>query len=272
MFSQSTQRMHGNQRLTTEISISILCTLLFGYLFFGWSQSPLITALDRGFFALFGDLTKQSWAVDTLIVNIFITNTVRIAPLLACLVWLAIEHRRKGLGLAFLGCTLLGSFFAMALSRVMQNFSAFRPRPLHEPDLVYQLPHGIRPTVLEGWSSFPSDTSALAFAIAAGLFLASRRLGVVAFLWAAVIVAFPRAYGGLHYPSDLIGGALIGVFSTLGAAPLILRATLHRINLSIADRWVPLLWTLAFLYLYQMGTMFDDVRAVGTFAKTVLGF
>lgn len=272
MFNHSTPHSHAKQKLKSEISISILCTILFICLFFGWSQSLLITTLDRGFFALFDDLTQRSWAVDTLIVNIFITNTVRIAPLLACLVWLAFDHRRKGLGMAFLGCTFLGSLIAMTLSRLLQNVSGFRPRPLHNPDLVYQLPHGIRPTVLEGWSSFPSDTSALAFAIAAGLFLASRRLGVVAFVWAAVVVAFPRAYGGLHYPSDLLAGALIGIFATLGAAPLILRATLYRINLSIADRWVPLLWTLAFLYLYQMGTMFNDVRAFGTFAKTVLGF
>lgn len=259
------------ERARTEIYISLFCIVSLGYLFVGWSSSPWIIAMDQAFFSTFDAVTQRSWAFDTLIVDLFMTKTAKVVPILACIVWLVFEFRRQGRSIAFFGKMLLGSFLAMTLARLLQNFSAHRPRPLHNPDLVYQLPHGIETNTLEGWSSFPSDTSALAFAIAAGVFLASKRLGIAAFLWAAIIVAFPRAYAGLHYPSDLIGGALIGLLCTLGAAPLILRAVTSRVQVSVDEKWVPLLWTLAFLLLFQMSAMFDDVRAYGSFVKDVLG-
>lgn len=271
MQSRNAGTLLGSSAVQKEILICLVCTLLLTYFFLGWSESPWILAMDHAFFAVFGKMTQQSWAVDALIVQIFRTNSAKIVPLLACIVWLLFECRRQRQSISFFGHLLLGSFLAMTLSRLMQNFTAHRPRPLHNPSLAYELPHGIDTSTLQGWSSFPSDTSSLAFAIAAGILIASKRLGVAAFLWTIVVVAFPRAYAGLHYPSDLIGGALIGLFCTLGAAPLILRALASRVNLVVDEKWVPLLWTLAFLYMFQMATMFDDVRGYGSFVKAVLG-
>lgn len=220
---------------------------------------------------MFGAFTQRSWAADTLIGEIFLSNSAKVLPLLACAAFILFERSRRGQDLSFLAKMLLGSFLAMLISRLMQNFSAHRPRPLHNPELNYELPHGIDTARLEGWSSFPSDTSALAFALAAGVLIASVRLGVVAMIWAVVIVAFPRAYAGFHYPSDLIGGALIGLFCTLGAAPLILRATVGRMKMKLDAMWQPLIFTLLFLYAFQLGSMFDDVRTLGSYAKAVLG-
>jgi undecaprenyl-diphosphatase len=238
----------------------------------GWQGTSWIIAMDQAFFSTFSMVTQRSWALDTLIVQMFRTNTAKIVPLLACIVWLLFERKRQGRNVTFFIQLLLGSFLAMTLSRVMQNFSFYRPRPLHNQNVDYQLPFGIETSVLEGWSSFPSDTSALAFAIAAGIFLASRRLGIAAFLWVVVVVAFPRAYGGLHYPSDLIAGGLIGFLSTAGAAPLILGAVTSRVNLSVDEKWMPLLWTLSFLYMFQLATMFQDIRTYGSFVKEILRF
>lgn len=254
-----------------RLFICLIFGLLFLYLFIGWSKSPWIIAVDHGFFDVFGSITRQSWALDTLIVQMFRTNTAKIMPLLACIVWLLFERRRQGEDIVFFSHLLVGSFLAMTLSRVMQNFSAYRPRPLHNPGIEYQLPFGIETSTLEGWSSFPSDTSSLAFSIVAGIFLVSNRLGVAAFLWTLVVVAFPRAYAGLHYPSDLIGGAFIGFICTIGAAPLLFYVINRRVKLVIEEKWMPLLWTLAFLYMFQMASMFDDVRRYGSFAKEIFG-
>lgn len=57
--------------------------------------------------------------------------------------------------------------------------------------------------------SFPSDHAALAFAIAVAVFMAHRRWGIV-FLIAASSVALGRVFVGVHYPSDIIVGAVIG--------------------------------------------------------------
>lgn len=272
MLIEADRTPSSSSNVQKQLLLCLICAVLLGYLFMGWESTSWIVAMDQAFFGTFGLITQRSWALDTLIVGMFRTNTAKIVPLLACIVWLLFERKRQGRSLIFFGQLLLGSFLAMTLSRVMQNFSSYRPRPLHNPDVEYQLPFGIETSVLEGWSSFPSDTSALAFAIATGILLASRRLGIAALLWVAVVVAFPRAYGGLHYPSDLIAGALIGLLCTAGAAPLILGAAASKVRLTVDERWMPLLWTAGFLYMFQMGAMFDDVRAYGSFLKEVIGF
>ena len=60
-----------------------------------------------------------------------------------------------------------------------------------------------------GDPSFPSDHATAAFAIAVSILLRSRRIGLLA-LAMAVVLAVARVAVGVHYPSDVVGGALIG--------------------------------------------------------------
>ena len=62
--------------------------------------------------------------------------------------------------------------------------------------------------------SFPSAHASTAFAIAASLAFAHPLLGVVA-LGMAVLVAFGRVAAGVHYPSDVLAGAVLGVACAL---------------------------------------------------------
>lgn len=57
--------------------------------------------------------------------------------------------------------------------------------------------------------SFPSDHAVLAGAVAAGLWLVSRRLGLVATV-AAVVLAFARVYIAAHYLHDVVVGLAVG--------------------------------------------------------------
>lgn len=70
-------------------------------------------------------------------------------------------------------------------------------------------------------TSFPSGHAAAAFAIASALFYANHRIGIVAVL-IAIFVAFGRVAVGVHYVTDIIGGAI------LGAASVALVRRLHR--------------------------------------------
>jgi undecaprenyl-diphosphatase len=65
-----------------------------------------------------------------------------------------------------------------------------------------------------GGGSFPSGHAAGAFAFAAFVAVRHHRWAAPALLWAA-LVAWSRCVLGVHYPSDIIAGALIG--SAVGA-------------------------------------------------------
>lgn len=87
-----------------------------------------------------------------------------------------------------------------------------RFRPTHEPTL-----QGLVETVrgYEGGSyGFVSSHAANTFGVAAFLTLVTRRkvLAVTLFGW-AVLTCYSRIYLGVHYPGDIICGALIGAAS-----------------------------------------------------------
>ena len=67
--------------------------------------------------------------------------------------------------------------------------------------------------------SFPSDHAAAAFAIAFAVFAFSRRAGAL-FLAAATLISLSRIALGMHYPSDVVAGMLVG----LGSATLVTHA------------------------------------------------
>lgn len=91
------------------------------------------------------------------------------------------------------------------LTANLLKFVINRPRPAEALQVEY-LQHVY-------WSpAFPSAETALAFSLATLFFFLERRWSrrIVAFLLAAAI-GVTRLYFGAHYPSDVLGGALLGV-------------------------------------------------------------
>ncbi len=66
-------------------------------------------------------------------------------------------------------------------------------------------------------NGFPSDHTAFAFGVAGALVWWRRLLGLVAVLGAA-LVAFARVYVGVHWPTDVLAGAAIGLVAGAVAA------------------------------------------------------
>ncbi len=95
----------------------------------------------------------------------------------------------------------LGILFSQALIKDLSRFY-FRPRPF-ATETVHLLFY--RPSV----SSFPSIPIAVAFTFAAGAGYADKRIANFLVVL-GVLYALARVYAGVHYPSDVIGGALLG--------------------------------------------------------------
>lgn len=97
----------------------------------------------------------------------------------------------------------LSTFLAWAIAKFIKEFF-FVPRPF--------MLNGNAPTVgYFSTGSFPSTHTIAAFAVAVSVFLHHRRLGLILIIVSTAIGA-SRILGGVHYPIDIIGGAIIGTF------------------------------------------------------------
>lgn len=83
-----------------------------------------------------------------------------------------------------------------------------RPRPWTEWGDIIEF-YGMAGVRMPSDTSFPSGHSAVCFAAAVALLMRYRVKAIPA-LAIAVIVAFSRIYLCLHYPTDVLGGIIIG--------------------------------------------------------------
>ncbi len=66
--------------------------------------------------------------------------------------------------------------------------------------------------ISENFQSFPSGHAVFFFALAMAVYLYDRRSGFWFFV-AATLMGIARVAGGIHWPSDIVGGALIGILT-----------------------------------------------------------
>lgn len=210
----------------------------------------------------------RSWTVDYLLAGAPMLSTAKLLPILlvGCWIWTSqVDVRRKRLGLVS-GAT--GALAALVIGRLLQNLGPERLRPMHADLEGFTLPLVVDPANLQGWSSFPSDHACLAFALATGIWIVSRRLGLAALAWAALIVCLPRVYAGYHYPGDVVAGALIGVGCACachyGLSKYLPTGALE------ARRFARPLQIFGLFLGYQFATLFNDVRWFGSAAKAML--
>ncbi len=69
--------------------------------------------------------------------------------------------------------------------------------------------------------SFPSGHSCASFAVAMVLHRLSPKIWGILAVVLASLIAFSRLYVGVHYPSDVVAGILIGMFSAWLAVKLV---------------------------------------------------
>lgn len=100
---------------------------------------------------------------------------------------------------------LLSLLFDYLIVNVTLKGLVARPRPFVVNELIEPLVGGVSP-----YRSFPSGHSAGSFAAMFALYKwVPKKIGVPALVLAS-LVALSRLYVGVHYPTDIIGGCMIG--------------------------------------------------------------
>ena len=151
----------------------------------------------------------------------FISSEMGWIPFYAVLLFFVFyKYRWKGLWV------LLGVIVVITLSDQI-SASVFKPifhrlRPCYDPlieDLVYT-PKG-KPG---GHYGFISSHAANTFALASFIYMTMKKhyskIGWIMFPW-AILVSYSRIYMGVHFPGDIICGAIVGMILGFGIGYLV---------------------------------------------------
>lgn len=107
------------------------------------------------------------------------------------------ERRRAGL-IVLLSLALTALCVNIFIKNIVQ-----RPRP-------FQVDTSVIPLIFPGETSFPSGHTASSFTAAMAIFFYRKKAGIAA-LFLATMIAFTRLYLFVHFPTDVLGGMIIGV-------------------------------------------------------------
>jgi undecaprenyl-diphosphatase len=192
--------------------------------------------------------------------------------------WFAPSLERRAVNRRTIIAAIIGSLLALIVNRAIATGLPFRIRPMLEVGSGYRPPSLPITGNMEDWSAFPSDTATFFFALAFGMFRLSRPLSLALIAYSAIWICLPRLYLGLHYPSDMIFGGILGVV-TVWFCMLALDARNGALGrrimavLDAAEKQHPqLFYAIAIAVSFEMMILFDDVRDLVRSAVRFLRF
>jgi undecaprenyl-diphosphatase len=158
--------------------------------------------------------------------------------------------------------TLFAGLCVLALGRFLAYWLPFRIRPFANPELGLHFLASSQEEGLRTWSAFPSDHAMLWCAVATGVLLASWRIGIFALAYAILFMGLARIYVGLHHPTDVLGGAVLGVSGCLLLNRTRYRQLIAAPVLRFSSRNQGLFHVGMFLLSFGLATNFDELRMV----------
>jgi undecaprenyl-diphosphatase len=217
--------------------------------------------LDLSVIQFLNQFAHHSQSFDLLTKDIADNNLFKGGLFAICFWWLwfkpNIDQARVRTSLI---STLLGGIIAIGFARVLVLMLPFRTRPILNHDLNLIAPFYNDGAWFDKLSSFPSDHATLFFGLAVGLYTASKQLGFLALLYTFMFIALPRIYHGLHYPTDILAGAFIGIsIVCLVHTQWVTRNVSSKIY-ALFDKNAQISYALMFLITFQISNLFIDLR------------
>lgn len=167
-------------------------------------------------------LTLNAWRSDALDLPMYyLTKAATWTPVFVLLLVLFYKRTKsiQAVGLGLFVMLLCVGFGDLTSTRLFKE-QVKRYRPTHHLEIGPKVHTVVKPNGEEyrgGRYSFVSSHATNFFAMAsmAFLLLGSKRRHWWLFVWAG-LVSYTRLYLGVHYPSDLLAGAILGCCLALG--------------------------------------------------------
>jgi len=168
-------------------------------------------ALDPYIFHFIFNLSGGSWFFDSL--NIFFASYLPFLIFISAIYFLfSLKDWKKRIYLFFL------SLVSIIISRgiITESLSLFFKRA--RPNEALSLNNLISASGF----SFPSGHMSFLFALSLSVFFIDKKWGIWLSFF-SLLVGFSRIYCGIHWPSDILAGILIGIFSAFLSKKLIFK-------------------------------------------------
>ncbi len=119
------------------------------------------------------------------------------------------KTRKMGFGVLF------ALLFGLLFTNICIKPIVARPRPYVDETLIFHQWWLSVNGLISSEYSFPSGHTTAAFAAMTAVFLyGNKKISWTAYIF-ALIMGFTRVYLCVHYPSDILGGIIIGVISSI---------------------------------------------------------
>ena len=156
-------------------------------------------AYDIKLFYLFNNLSGKSEVFDWFAVFFADYFGYFVAVLFFAILFLAPFYRDRIK--VFLTVAISVVLSRLVITEIIRFFYC-RPRPF--------MAYTVNQLAEDANCSFPSGHAAFFFALAMAIYFYNKKWGWWFFL-AAIIINISRVIAGVHYPSDILGGAIIGI-------------------------------------------------------------
>ena len=158
--------------------------------------------LDLQLFYLLNNLAGQSRILDFLFIFLAEYLAYVLVAIFVILLFFSAYEKKEKIKIFFVTfiSAIISRFVLVEIIRIFYH----RPRPF--------ITHNVHQLITDSAWSFPSGHAAFFFAMATAIYFYNKKWGIGFFI-GAILITISRVIAGVHYPSDIIGGMVVGILT-----------------------------------------------------------